>query len=94
MKIFPILRTNSTDRLREMQMRGGRGSKILIILQKSFKYGPQQASSEAGQPKHALAQAQVESFLPPSLRVGAGRGRGTLRILASVAGLRSADGMR
>ena len=37
-KNCPILRTNSTDRLREMRMKGG--SNNLKILLTSFKYGP------------------------------------------------------
>ena len=42
-KNYPILRTNSTDRLREMRMKGGGGSKNPKILRTSFKYGPQNA---------------------------------------------------
>ena len=39
LKNCPILRTNSTDRLREMRMRGG-VSKNPKIVRASFKYGP------------------------------------------------------
>ena len=40
MENCPILRTNTTDMLREMQMRGGRGSKILKTLQTSLIIAP------------------------------------------------------
>ena len=39
-KNCPILQTDSTDRLREMRMKGGGGSKNPKILRTSFKYGP------------------------------------------------------
>ena len=42
LKIRPILRTNSTDRLREMRTRGrgGGGAKIPKILRTSYEHGP------------------------------------------------------
>ena len=53
-----IWRTNSTDRLREMRMKGGRGSKNPKILWTSFKYGPKE---DAGQWKCMTSDNPLDS---------------------------------